>query len=477
MFDHAVHLAEHPRDLASVPFERLEAELCQLTAQSAAAMYRWLELVAEIDRRELAFQLGATSTAMWLAWRCALDGRTARDHVRVAVALRDLPLISAAFAIGQLTYSKVRALTRIATAETEQGLLDLAQPATASQLERIVRAYRHSERLRNEVATRQHEDREVVERWDDDGTYRVSGRLEPEEGSIVHAALERACDLLEADEKRVAESSTVTEGDDCGSAEPQSVRKVTPDPCRFAQRRADALALICESFLASGAAADDERYQVVVHATPDMLAAPPSGDGDGDSDDEPGPHARQRRCELDNDVPLSMRTLQRLGCDASILACIEDRDGNPLYLGRTTHEPNRAQRRALRIRDHNRCGWAGCDAQLRLHAHHVRWWARDRGPTDIDNLLLLCPFHHRLVHDHDYRIEAAGFQKFRFYRPDGTEIVGQPAHPATEVTLEEANAARGQRVADCPWSGDADPLDLGMAVDAIGTIMGTLRTL
>src|SRR5438067_13237800 len=99
----------------------------------------------------MSFQLGAASTAAWLAWRCALDPGTARGHVRVARALRDLPLISAAFATGEMSYSKLRALTRIATADTEARLLTFARAATASQLERTVRAYRHSERVREQT--------------------------------------------------------------------------------------------------------------------------------------------------------------------------------------------------------------------------------------------------------------------------------------------------------------------------------------
>jgi hypothetical protein len=103
-------------------------------------MCRWLELVAEFDRRGNWAEQGAVSCAHWLAWRCALTPRAAREHVRVARSLDGLPEIHASFARGELSYAKVRALTRVATAETERELLELARVLTAAQLERTVRA-------------------------------------------------------------------------------------------------------------------------------------------------------------------------------------------------------------------------------------------------------------------------------------------------------------------------------------------------
>ena len=126
-------------DLERLPKERLEAELCTRAAQSASAMCRWLVMVAEFDRREAAMEwYGIVSTAHWLAWRCAMDARTARDHVRVARAIVGLPKTLAAFAAGELSYSKVRALTRVARFDTEDRWLDTARNATTAQLEDTV---------------------------------------------------------------------------------------------------------------------------------------------------------------------------------------------------------------------------------------------------------------------------------------------------------------------------------------------------
>jgi hypothetical protein len=127
-------------DLADVPMAMLEDELAALASHLAAGMCRWLELVCELDRRAGSADEGAT--AKWLAWRCALDPRTAREHVRVARRLAELPLIRAAFARGQLSYAKVRALTRVAEERFEEELLQLAFAMTAAQLERALGGYR-----------------------------------------------------------------------------------------------------------------------------------------------------------------------------------------------------------------------------------------------------------------------------------------------------------------------------------------------
>jgi uncharacterized protein DUF222 len=126
-------------DPSGLPLERVEAELCTLAGQIAAATCRFLQLLAAFDARDGWAGSHVRSCAQWLSWRCGMDLRTAREHVRVARALSDLPDLTAAFAAGRLSYSKVRAVTRVATAETEPDLVEAALSAPASQLERLVR--------------------------------------------------------------------------------------------------------------------------------------------------------------------------------------------------------------------------------------------------------------------------------------------------------------------------------------------------
>src|SRR3954453_9881760 len=144
-----------------LPLERIEAELTELAGQLAAGECRWLLLVSEYDRREGYLQWGCRSCVQWLSWQCGLDGRAAREKLRVARALDDLPVVTREFGAGKLSYSKVRALTRIATPENEADLVDLAEHATAAQVERVVRGYRRSGKSDDDRsdAERQHEGR------------------------------------------------------------------------------------------------------------------------------------------------------------------------------------------------------------------------------------------------------------------------------------------------------------------------------
>ena len=125
--------------LAAVPLERLEAEICELAGHLAAATCRFLVLLGDFDARRGWADWEMTSCAAWLSWKCQMSSGTAREHVRVARALRDLPVIRGEFGAGRLSYAKVRALTRIATPETEAGLAELAGPMTGNQLERFAR--------------------------------------------------------------------------------------------------------------------------------------------------------------------------------------------------------------------------------------------------------------------------------------------------------------------------------------------------
>src|SRR6185437_13661164 len=157
--------AASPAEPARVPLERLEAQICELAGHLAAATCRFLVLLADFDARRgwASWEMG--SCAQWLSWKCQMSSGTAREHVRVARALRDLPVIRARFAAGRLSYAKVRALTRIAAPATEAGLAELAGPMTANQLERFARAHRQvtaagdaAARVRRRLAWRVEED-------------------------------------------------------------------------------------------------------------------------------------------------------------------------------------------------------------------------------------------------------------------------------------------------------------------------------
>src|SRR3954468_24354080 len=163
-------------DVEGLETERLEVEITTLAGHIAAATCRWLLLVGEFDRREGWASWDCRSCAHWLSWQCAMGLRAAREHVRVARALTGLPAIRAVFSEGRLSYSQVRALTRVAGPETEAELLELARFATGGQLDKIVRGYHKATVLRDQ-ARDSYERRELVWWHEDDGSLVIQARL------------------------------------------------------------------------------------------------------------------------------------------------------------------------------------------------------------------------------------------------------------------------------------------------------------
>ena len=179
------------------PIDEIAAEICTLTGHINAANHRWLMLIAEFDRRNGWADSATQSCAHWLNWKCGIAMGAAREKVRVARALENLPKVSAAMACGGLSYSKAREITRVASAETEDYLLMIAEHGTAQHVEKLVRAYRRcqdAEELSREA--RQQQSRGVSFRYDDDGSLILNCRLPAEAGARLMKALELAVEGL-----------------------------------------------------------------------------------------------------------------------------------------------------------------------------------------------------------------------------------------------------------------------------------------
>jgi hypothetical protein len=419
--------------------DALEREITDLCAQINAAGYRLLQLIAELDDEAPWGAWGLQSCAHWLNWRCGIGMNAAREKVRVAHALKKLPLISASFSTGELSFSKVRAVTRIADPDNEKELLHLARYATAAQVEKLVRAYRGVERrAERENAEAQHDSRELNYYYDDDGSLVIRARLPAEEGAVVLQALNAAMDARRAEQNE---------------AETDDVTAVTSVPSEsFAQRRADALTTLAETTLRHGpeSLSAAERYQVVVHVTAETLAA-----------DETG------RCELEDGPGLALDTARRIACDSSLLHLTEDDAGNPLDIGRKTRAVSPAMRRALQSRDGG-CRFPGCSHHRFVDAHHIQHWA-DGGDTSIDNLLLLCRHHHRLVHEHGFGVERTAGNGIRFSRPDGRVIDEHPQllSSGSVKGLQRRNRETGEAIDASNWIIPGDTLDYGMAIEGL----------
>ncbi len=343
-----------------------------LQARARLRMAEWLEFVAEFDRRSGAHRRGFRSTAEWLAFECRLDGRTARDYVRVAKRLQDMPTIAEAFGEGRLSYSQLRALTRASEVEDERALLKVALASTVRQLEQHVRQLRSAASADLDVANRGRAKRFVTHFWDEDGSLRFFGRLAADDGAAFVEAIDARAAVIHGED-----------GDPCCA-------EGWPRP-PIGARRADALV---ELVTGGGA-----QTHVVLHADPAALASSAKAD-------EP----REGQVLFLRDGPaIPSEAARRLTCDAMISV-------HGLNHGRTTRVVSPAQRRALEARDGRVCAMPGCHRTHGLHAHHIKHWSHG-GRTDLSNLALFCHYHHRLFHDDGWTLHR---------RRDGTLVIKDP---------------------------------------------------
>lgn len=425
-----------PPPEAALPMRELEARITRLAGHLNAAQHQWLALIAEFDRREGWVDWATHSCAHWLNWKCGIDLGAAREKVRVAHALEALPRISAAMARGELSYSKVRALTRVADAGTEEALLSIARYGTAHHVEKLVRGFRRAKEAAELTrAASQQATRSLHWHTDHDGSLVIKVRLPAETGAVFIKAIEGAREALPRPDV--------------------SAETFPSNSQRFAAERADALGAVAESYLVHGAAAlpGGDRQQVVVHVDLDTLRDEAAG-----------------RSELEDGPALPAATLRRLACDASVVSIIEDAGGEPLSVGRKTRSIPPALRRALNARDRG-CRFPGCSHTRYVDGHHIHHWANG-GETKLGNLVLLCRFHHRLVHEGRVQVQVLDDGGFRFLRADGVVIDGatRPGpQPVSWCNLVDANALAGlcidEETAVTSWRGES--MDYGYAVQSL----------
>ncbi|HEX9822197.1 MAG TPA: DUF222 domain-containing protein [Methylomirabilota bacterium] len=347
-----------------------------------------------------------------------------------------LPLLAQALARGELSYSKVRELTRVVTPETEAQLLAAGRAGTAEHVARLVRGWRRMDRKAEaQAAARQHTSRALHVYQDEDGTVRIRGRLAPEVGALLLKALAAARETLY-----------------------QRTRAEQPeaDPPTMEQQQADALALLAETALHHGLdpGAPGERYQVVVHVDAAVLADP----------EAPG------QSVLEDGARVPAGTSQRLACDASRVVMRHDAEGRLLEVGARTRTIPPALRRALHHRDRG-CRFPGCGVCVG-QGHHLRHWAHG-GPTTLSNLALLCTRHHRAVHEEGFRVERQPDGELCFRRPDGRVFPDVP--PPSPVPRDAVGVIRARhetqglalhpRTAMPGWLGER--LDVGWAIDVL----------
>ena len=354
-----------------------------LNRHIAAAQVALLRVIAEVDRRRAWQDSGARDLAHWLSIRYGMSWWKADRWIRASTALENLPAITQALETGVLGIDKVVELCRFATAETEDELIGWANEATCATIRRradlVVRAALDE--------TTEFERDRSLRYWYEDGGRRfgLEARMPSAQGAIVAKALERVVDQIPA-------------------------MPAHTDGVVIEARRADALLALCSQRIAADADAD--RATVVVHASLGALSG-------------------RRNAETEDGAVMPPEALQRLGCDARIQVVAENDANDAIALGRTKREPSASMMRQLRHRDRG-CRFPGCGSTAFANAHHIVWWSRG-GATDLDNLLLICGFHHRLVHEHGWTVERADVGRLRWFRADGSRYRGGPEHHATNA--------------------------------------------
>jgi Domain of unknown function (DUF222)/HNH endonuclease len=355
----------------------------------------------------------------------------------IGSALGTLPKISAAMARGELSYSKVRALTRVACSATEDYFLSIALHGTADHVERLVRGYKRAkdaEELSREA--QQQRNRYFSYRYAEDGSLVFHGQIPAEAGALLLKALQGAVDELP-------------------KVKPEDVSAETSNlHSQIQVRRADALAKVAESYVASGPAAlsGGDRHLIHVHVSAETL-----------QDKEAG------CCEFEDGPSMAAETARRLACDASVVAVIENDKGEPLNVGRKTRTISAPLRRFLNARDRG-CRFPGC-TNKRCDAHHIEHWANG-GETKPSNLVSLCWFHHRMVHEGRVEILILDDGALRFVKPNGQSfdsVAPDHSHPFDWTDLPAQHDERGihinERTAATKWCGES--MDYGLAVEVL----------
>ena len=355
--------------------DELDRGIVNLSARINAATYELLILVRQFDERGGWLKWGLSNCAEWLHWRCDLSMSAAREKVRVAHVLKTLPLIAAAFSNGELSYSKVRPLTRVARPDNEADLLAFAVKTTASRVEERCRELHCGTVESVSEAHRAYARRSLrIHRDAERGTMTITVELPLETGELLEKALDRARD------------STASQ-----------VPELADEP--WSAQQADALITVASTYLSGSgepSACTSDNYQVTVHVDRSALAT-----GDGRSS-------------------LPIESVKRLCCDGDAVVIVENEEGEPLGVGRKTRTVPTAIKRALRARDKG-CLFPGCHHTRFVDAHHIKHWSAG-GETSLDNLMLLCSRHHRLVHEGGFSIERDYRNRWFFKRPDGRAV-------------------------------------------------------
>ena len=379
-------------DLADLSDDQLELDFAEIQRAAEMLEVERLRRLSEIERRRLFERDGHLNTASWLASTFKIGWGSAKEQIKTATALEEMPETRRALDQGDLSTSAARVLVQAREADpasfqrSEAALVEAATIHSMQDLKKVA-SYWQKE-VQKEQALDSDEKVRARRRLQTSikflGMVGVEGELDPETGETLLTAL-----------RAVLDAETKSGGND----------DRTPE-----QRRADALGEICRQWLdfSDRPKVGGEKPHVIVTISEDVMRGAAGGTG------STGPTS-----ELDHVGPVDPENARRIACDASIRRVVMASPSEPLDVGRRTPVIPPAMRRAVIMRDRH-CRFPGCDRpQTWCDAHHVVHWA-DGGPTALQNLILLCRRHHRAVHDRGgFRLELEDGRPV-FRRPDGS---------------------------------------------------------
>jgi len=406
--------------------EELGEGICLRAGRIASATAELLAWIAEFDRREGWGGPGLLSCAHWLSWRIGLGPGAAREQVRVARRLEELPAVAGAFAAGRMSYSQARAITRVAQVDDGVDWPDLARHASGAQIEKVVRGIHRAqapaeadadpERAEWKVRTRQ--------RYDRDGNLVITITTRPEYGPVLLAGLAATRGELDRESEAVATGADVPAGRPDAPSRPTSPTDPTsptgvPAGTPVERPRAtdgDALLVLAQQALA---AERQDHPDIARRRRPQLTPQvdPLSG------------WARQHDGELL--PPATLRSIMRSlpgRTGPGPLRPIRPADLRRHDQGRRQRQVGTALRELLGVLDGERCRFPGCTRHRRLHAHHVRYWSGG-GATDLDNLVLVCSRHHTLIHQLGIALVLHPDRRLDVRTADGTAVLHHPAQP------------------------------------------------
>jgi len=371
---------------AGMANEELADRLDRLFRQKAAVEGEIVVLLGEVGRRQAWRDEGATGSEPWAVERFGVSTPTARALTRLGEKAWELPHLVEALCAGDLSFDKVRAVADVATPETDRDLRDRADECSVRQLADLARS---SAELARSDSRSEHARRFL--RFNE--AFRTMTVQLPAES--------------------FAETRTSLEA---------RARKVPSDgETPWDQRLCDAFLELIRSSVpaAPDRASTASPYFVVAHVPLAALV-----DESGETSALAG--------ELERDGLISTETVRQIACDATMAVALDDDVGHTMFEGRARREPNPAQRREVMRRDRH-CRFPGCTNVTFTNTHHVVPW-KPGGRTDLENLALLCLYHHHLVHSRGWAMTGNANEELRFVGPSGRVMVTRPSPMWTAVT-------------------------------------------